>query len=51
MAGDKIDATARTAPIDGVDSENASLNVGSRAPQKQNTLENCRPSPFMILGS
>ncbi|KAG0643642.1 aquaporin-like protein [Tuber brumale] len=36
MAGDKIGATARTAPIDGGDSENASLKVGLRAPLKQN---------------
>jgi len=36
MAGHKSGTTSRTAPLEGADSENASLNVGSRVPLKQN---------------
>ncbi|PWW71958.1 aquaporin-like protein [Tuber magnatum] len=40
MSGAKMGTTASTAPIDRVDSENASLNAGSRPPLEQNTLKN-----------
>ncbi|KAG0643829.1 aquaporin-like protein [Tuber brumale] len=40
MAGHKIGTTSRTAPVEGADSENASLNAGPRAPLKQNILKN-----------
>ncbi|CUS14675.1 unnamed protein product [Tuber aestivum] len=39
MAGAKISTTASTAPIEGVDSEDVSLNAGSPAPSMQSTLK------------
>ncbi|RPA97990.1 aquaporin-like protein [Choiromyces venosus 120613-1] len=40
MAGPKISTTASSSPIKGVDSDNASLNVGSRATSKKNAFKN-----------
>lgn len=50
MAEPKINTITTTTPIEGVDSGDTSISVGSLAPLKQNTLKNCRHGPSMVLG-